>query len=617
MKTSFIILSLAILFNNLLYSQVSLQWQKNYGSSSGDTIFSITPTSDGGYIMAGQSDSTGGNTLGNHGGIDYLIVKTDSEGNIEWQKCFGGSKTDIARSIKQTIDGGYIVVGISQSIDGDVKFHGRNEYGGGPGGNSSYYLNNDGFESWVIKLTASASISWSKCLHEYDTDFYPFSLYRENLASFVTQTKDGDYIIAGDRIVPYSEYGSDVDRSIVITKLNGEGTILWKNTNLGSGVIIDPSICENDSGYVYAGTSNFPFEPGMRDCVVGMNLNGSLFPYYKWSKVYGGTRDDKSNSIIKTLDGGYVIAGYTESNDVDIIGNHGRKDFWILKLDSNGIKQWSKCFGGSLDDEATGIIQNPDGTYYVAGSSYSSDGQVTNHIGSSTQPDCWIIKIDADGNLLWSKSYGGTGADNILAMNKIPDGFIIAGSSASTDGGLENIGKSDGWVLKFTDCALLNIQKPVASNQNFCYSLNPAVKDLSASGTNLKWYSSVNETVPLEQSAILHDGNYYVSQTINGCESERTSVQVKILQTCPLQANIFPNPGNGNITFSISSVNITETAKIQISDATGLVILKRVIQNNNGTLSTIINTASFASGIYTIKYLFGNTTGTVRMSVIK
>ena len=124
----------------------AIQWQKSLGGSNNDYAYAIRQTTDGGYIVAGYSSSNDGDVTGNHGGLDYWVVKLNSTGNIEWQKSLGGSSNDKAYAIQQTADGGYIVAGFSYSIDGDVTG------------------NHGAFDYWVVKLNSTGNIEWQKSL---------------------------------------------------------------------------------------------------------------------------------------------------------------------------------------------------------------------------------------------------------------------------------------------------------------------------------------------------------------------------------------------------------------------------------------------------------------------
>lgn len=131
-----------------------------------------------------------------------------------------------------------------------------------------------------------------------------------------------------------------------------------------------------------------------------MDLNGNLV----WQKYLGGSGDDVANSIYQTTDGGYVIAGYSTSNDGDVTGNHGGSDCWVLKLDLNGNLVWQKSLGSTGSDSGTSIQQTTDGGYIVAGVSGSNDGDVTGYHGGIA--DFWVLKLDAAGNIVWQKSMG-------------------------------------------------------------------------------------------------------------------------------------------------------------------------------------------------------------------
>ena len=135
-----------------------------------------------------------------------------------------------------------------------------------------------------------------------------------------------------------------------------------------------------------------------------------------WQKSFGGTNQDQPNSIAYTFDGGFIAAGYTTSNDGDITENNGNTDYWIIKVNSSGELEWQKSYGGSDYDFANYIIQIKDGGFLVVGKTQSNDKDVIKNHG---KVDCWLIKLDIYGNLEWQKSYGGIESD--VASVK-PDG---------------------------------------------------------------------------------------------------------------------------------------------------------------------------------------------------
>ena len=286
----------------------TIEWQKCLGGSGWDEASSVQQTSDGGYIIAAQTRSSNGDVTGYHGGFDFWLVKLSGTGNIEWQKALGGSLNDIPYSVKQTSDGGYIVVGESDSIDGDATgLHGSSDL-------------------WVVKLNPSGDIEWQKMLGStiFDT------------ANDVFPTTDGGYLVAGlislgDGDV--SVYYSGLDAWVV--KLNSLGEIQWQKTLGGSKQDYAQSLQQTyDGGYIIGGSSSsidgdvIGNDGGVDAWVVKLTHEGDIL----WQKTFGGTQAEKAYSIQRTSDEGYVFAGFAWSNNGDVSGVHGYNDFWVVKL---------------------------------------------------------------------------------------------------------------------------------------------------------------------------------------------------------------------------------------------------------------------------------------------
>lgn len=355
-----------------------IQWQKSIGGSNYDEAWSVQRTTDGGYIIAGDSASNDGNVTVNHGSYDYWVVKLDNNGNIQWQKSFGGSSVDIAYSVQQTTDGGYIVAGNSFSNDGDViGHHGTTAYG----------------DFWILKLNSSGNIQWQKTLggSHYDQ------------ATSIQQTTDAGYIIAG------SSWSTDGDVTnnhgswdYWVVKLDSSGNLQWQKSLGGSDYDNAQSVQQTtDGGYIIAGQSrstdgDISGHHGGSDnfdaWIVKLNGNGNL----QWQKSLGGSRDD-GVVIRQTTDGGYIAAGASKSNDGDVSGHYGTSnyyDIWVVKLSANGIIQWQKSIGGSNDDGAYSILQTTDNGYVIAGYSASNDNDATGNHGVY---DYWVVKLTAEG----------------------------------------------------------------------------------------------------------------------------------------------------------------------------------------------------------------------------
>jgi hypothetical protein len=189
-----------------------------------------------------------------------------------------------------------------------------------------------------------------------------------------------------------------------------------------------------------------------------------MFGNLEWQKSYGGEEDEKAQSIKATSDGGYIIAGYTTS-DNDAIENNGHSDFWILKLNASAVLLWQKNFGGTFPDEASDIIQTADGGYLTLGYTNSNNGDVTGNHGSY---DLWLVKTNATGALEWQKTFGGTGAEYGNQIIETNDGnYAILGSATSIDGDLtDNNGLFDYWLFKINPEGNIIWQKNYGGSQN-------------------------------------------------------------------------------------------------------------------------------------------------------
>lgn len=417
-------LALSIACYGMLAQAPNIEWQKAIGGSAQDAAHSIQQTLEGGYIIAGRSHSNDGDVTGNQGNSDYWIVKLDTGGNITWQKTFGGSGDDYAHSIQQTADGGYIIAGESNSNDGDVS---------GNHGGSDY---------WIVKLSPSGEITWQQSLGGSGADS----------ATSIKQTIDGGYIVAGyssssDGDVTVNQGSGDY----WIVKLNAAGGIEWQKSFGGSDFDNALSIDQtNDNGYIIAGLTNsndgdVTLNQGVRDYwIVKLNMTGDLI----WEKSLGGSGDDRAYSIKQTSNNNYIIGGFSSSHDGDVTANNGDGDCWIVNLNPEGNILWQKALGGSSTDTAHNIQETIDGGFIIAGYSASNDGDVTENKGGL---DCWTVKLSPIGDIQWQKAVGGSGDELFSSIHQTADGgYIAGGRSNSTDGDVtENKGEQDYWIVKF------------------------------------------------------------------------------------------------------------------------------------------------------------------------
>ncbi len=418
----------------------TIVWEKTYGGSNRDHGFEIIATSDGGYLIIGESESDDGDVAVNKGMGDLWILKIDEEGSLIWEKSYGGSHMDFGQSVVELSNGnGYIVVGSTQSSDGDVT------------------ENNFFISWWVLRLDLEGNIIWDKTLGGLGY----------NRPHSVVQTNDGNIIIAGlndmdggDVSVNYG--GAD----FWVVKMDIEGNLIWDKSFGGSGDdIVEKIIKTRDGDFLLVGTSNsmdgdISSPQGMDDndfWVVKMDMDGNLV----WEKSYGGSGGgmygDWATAVVESSEGGFVVVGHSSSTNGQVTGNHaGTEDFWVIKIDEEGSLIWEKSYGGFHTDMASAIVQTKDGSYIIAGHSASVDGDISSHHGEWPGfEDVWVIKINGNGDLLWEKSLGGTGLDfgRDIILSREGEIIILAETySESGDGDVSyNHGRPDIWVVKLKE----------------------------------------------------------------------------------------------------------------------------------------------------------------------
>jgi uncharacterized delta-60 repeat protein len=413
--------SIANLLSTATPATVGTTWAKTYGGGSNDNARSIQQTSDGGYIVAGYTHSFGA------GGRDFLVIKLTSLGTVSWAKTYGGGSSDQAYSIQQTLDGGYIVVGrtcsfgswsynflvIKLGANGTVSW--AKTYGGSSNDFAySIWQTSDGgyivaghtksfgagnWDFLVIKLNATGAVSWAKT--------YGGSTH--DCANSIQQTSDGGYIVAGFT----DSFGTNGD--FLVIKLDASGDVSWAKTYGGTGCeetyFIESIQQTSDSGYIVAGYTR-SFGAGDYDfLVIKLDSSGDV----SWAKTYGGAGGDWAYFIQQTSDGGYIVTGDTKSFGV------GKNDCLFIKLDSSGNVSWAKTYGGSNYEWPNSIQQTLDGGYIVAGYTNSFGGETVDSpnvgqiasfdatsINSSTvaaDSNFLVIKLDSNGEIGGSCDY--------------------------------------------------------------------------------------------------------------------------------------------------------------------------------------------------------------------
>ena len=344
-------------------------WEQTFGGIESDIGYSVQQTLDGGYVITGNTGSFG------NGNSDVYLIKTDENGEEEWSQTLGGTGDDSSQSVQQTLDGGYIITGNTNSFGN---------------GNSDVYL---------IKTDGEGNEQWSQTFGGTFNDY----------GKSVQQTLDGGYIITG-----FTNSFGNGSWDVYLIKIDENGDEQWYQTFGGIGVDEGFSVQQNsDGGYIITGRTGGSFGNNNYDVYqIKTDENGDE----QWYQTFGGTGNDWGRSVQQTEDGGYITTGYTES-----FGN-GSYDVYLIKTDENGDEQWYQTFGGTGNDRGWSVQQNSDGGYIITGQTDSFGNYV----------DVYLIKTDENGDEQWYQTFGGTDVDSGYSVQQTTDGgYIITGR---TDG---------------------------------------------------------------------------------------------------------------------------------------------------------------------------------------
>ncbi|MDH5374950.1 MAG: hypothetical protein OEZ21_09050 [Candidatus Bathyarchaeota archaeon] len=357
----------------------AIEWTRTYGGVNEDVPLSVIQTSDWGYALAGRTNSFGA------GNFDFWLVKTNRTGHEQWNKTFGTVGTERAEGgVIQTIDSGYLLIGhkgvepnrdmwiVKTDSDGNMMWN--KTYGGprcdtGRGavltddggyalfGNTRSFGAGD-YDFWLVKTNSTGGMEWNQTYGGGGVD----------LAASLVRTDDGGFALAGRT----SSFGAG-SQDFWLVKTNSTGGMEWNQT-YGTTGYEAATACVQTSDGEYALTG----QKGIYDTAEFWLIKTNATGHEQWNETYGGPEegDDHALSMVQTSDEGYALAGLATS-----LGAGGR-DFWLIKTDPSGNAMWNLTFGESNDDVATSVIQTYDGGYAVAG-----------YIESSPDRDFWLIKL--------------------------------------------------------------------------------------------------------------------------------------------------------------------------------------------------------------------------------
>lgn len=502
-----------------LSANAQITFNESIGGPGRDEAIFAKSTWDGGYVIVGWTTSFGA------GSWDLYLVKTDSSGAITWAKTYGGSGDEVDCSVQQTADSGYVITARTNSFGS---------------GSADVYL---------LKTDQNGTIQWTKTIGGTDWEE----------GHFVIETSDTGYIHCGYTI----SYGAG-NEDIYLIKNAADGSVQWTKTFGGNGADYGHFIQDaSDSGYVIAGTTNSFGAGGLDFYLVKTDENGNV----SWSKTYGGAGDDDGWAIAATTDGGYIISGFTNSFGA------GGYDGYLIKTDANGNVSWSKTYGGPQDEEILAVIQTSDGGYMISGE--------TESFGNGDE-DIYLVKTDANGNVLWSKTFGGPGEEGCQSIEQTSDGgYVIAGYTNS-------FGSGD-W-----DFAL--IKTDANGNSSGCNETSPVTAVNSVTSSTL----SANSPTSVASGVLTQDPP---TQTNNGgvrffCSptavNENLNAQDKF--------NLYPNPAGSEMNIELAADN-QQTCSVRILNALGEELFR---QSFSGRLK--VNTSGYPQGIYFVEIVNGENT---------
>lgn len=558
----------------------TIQWQNALGSGAGETGYDVFQTADSGYVFAGSCGGNSGDVSGNHGSVDYWMGKLNSQGVLQWQKAFGGSSVEIGFRVHQTLDGGFAMTGLSATSNGSGDAVGTH-YGGQ--------------DFWFVKTDASGNIQWQKKYGGSGTEqSYDF-----------LQNTDSTYVIcglsgssAGSGLVT-NNFGSN---DYWVVKISPSGNVIWDKNYGGSGSDRPFSIAKtNDGGYILNGTTN------STDSMV-TNYHGGAFDYWvikidgngvlQWQRTLGGSGEDFGKSVQQTADGGYLVAGRTESTDGDVTGNHGMFDYWLVKLDATGSNVlWQRCYGGSANESAPptfnvfmNAMEMADGTHLMAGYTYSTDGDVVGNVSTtSTDDNFWVVKMDACPLTLTSSATA-----SICPGDTYQFGTQLLTAAGTYTDTTQSIHGCDSIITLQLSLHPATTTPVIGANGSVLSTGTYAGYQWNLNGQPIPNADDQNLT-------ITGGGSYTVTVTdANGCSATSAPFlsTMGVTEFSSGTVSIYPNPTTSDIVISLPAE--MEEITVLILNLEGKILLSK----NYASSSTIsLSLQDFKTGIYFVKIM--------------
>lgn len=615
------------------------QWQKCYGGGLSDGIFAIKQTSDNGFIMAGYTGSVDGDVTGNHGGTDGWVIKTDNNGNVQWKKCIGGSKTDVFNGVNTCNDNGFILVGRTTSTDGDLA------------------ANKGLLDGWLVKLDAAGNIEWSKNYGGSDDEYIMSAVQiDDNNFVFCGFSKSNNNDLSGN-------YG---DSDAWFGKANAtDGSLLWSYQYGGSGYDAVYNLCKatDSSGRIIAaGITNSPNDYNITGnhgdydaLVLSIDETSGILTE---AKCFGGKKSDNFFSIQNTYDKGYILSGSTVSQNGDVSYNADitNGQLWVVKLNNSRTIDWERTYGGPEYESGYGAFEINNGGFFIAGDTYGNGGDVSGYHGVS-QRDYWAVKLSlcfippvsaatittsgpACGSNVTLSIPGGAGYYYHWYKNNEE---IIGATSptymATDKGTYTSVVVSAFCYSTFSPNSIVSKKQKAtispAGTVNKCADDRITFTANTGNALTYKWYRN-NKEITGETGSTYKtkkDGKYYVLVTNTNTGCEQKSDKSELVNTCKenverqnadikniaalLEQNK-PNPFNNSTIITYTLPSTYTSAKIVITDVIGKPVKEYTLSGNTGKTNLQVDAGTLSSGTYQYTlYVNGKFIDSKKMIIIK
>ena len=372
MKSLFLFIIL-IFCSSFLHDKNTISFYKKIGGKHYDAAADMICSSKGEIFIVGRTDSYSQD-------MNVNIIKLDVQGNIIWDRTYGGNETEEATEMIETKDGGFLVVGYSDS----------------------YAENPNESDIWLLKINVNGEREWEKALITPEVI---------DEGHGVIETVEGDFLIIGN-----STSLIDGNTDAVIVKVNNKGEEIWRKKYGDEKSQQANHITKNPNGYAIIGSAEIA-KKRWDIWLFAIDNQGEML----WQQNYGGSDNEMGNTMIRNADGGYILAGFTYTFA------EGSLDAWIVKVDDKGNKLWNKSFGGLSTDEAFDVLQTEDNHILVAGYTdvYIPDKNFNNT--SKDGNDIFLALLDQSGNEVWKENFGGKGTQRAYAVVERADGYLMAG----------------------------------------------------------------------------------------------------------------------------------------------------------------------------------------------